>query len=82
MLWNERFASKKEEIRPFIQMKGKDVYKFVMTVIPPKLDELMQIVKGPDFPTGAMILGKEGIKEAIKFSCTSKLSQALHTLMR
>ena len=30
-----------EEIKPFIQMKGKDVYKFVMTVIPPKLEELM-----------------------------------------
>ena len=27
-------------------------------------DELLQIVKGPDFPTGAMILGREGIKEA------------------
>ena len=29
-------------------------------------DELMQIIKGPDFPTGGMILGKEGIKEAYK----------------
>ena len=28
------------------------------------IDELMGIIKGPDFPTGAMILGKEGIKEA------------------
>ena len=27
-------------------------------------DELMEIVKGPDFPTGALILGKEGIKQA------------------
>ncbi|MGN1299068.1 MAG: DNA gyrase subunit A [Candidatus Scatovivens sp.] len=27
-------------------------------------EQLMQIVKGPDFPTGAMILGREGIKEA------------------
>ncbi len=27
-------------------------------------DELMQYIKGPDFPTGATILGKEGIKEA------------------
>ncbi|MEW5987003.1 MAG: DNA gyrase subunit A [Chloroflexota bacterium] len=26
------------------------------------VDELMQFVKGPDFPTGAMILGSEGIK--------------------
>ena len=27
------------------------------------IDELMEIIKGPDFPTGATILGKEGIKE-------------------
>ena len=27
-------------------------------------EQLMQIVKGPDFPTGALILGKEGIKQA------------------
>ena len=27
-------------------------------------EELMQIIKGPDFPTGAMILGKEGIRQA------------------
>ena len=27
-------------------------------------EELMKIIKGPDFPTGAMILGREGIKEA------------------
>jgi len=27
-------------------------------------DELIKIIKGPDFPTGALILGKEGIKEA------------------
>ncbi len=27
-------------------------------------DDLFKIIKGPDFPTGAMILGREGIKEA------------------
>ncbi len=27
-------------------------------------EELMEIIKGPDFPTGALILGKEGIKDA------------------
>ena len=27
-------------------------------------EELMAVIKGPDFPTGAMILGREGIKEA------------------
>ena len=28
------------------------------------IEELMQIIKGPDFPTGALILGREGIKQA------------------
>ena len=27
-------------------------------------EQLMEIIKGPDFPTGATILGREGIKEA------------------
>ena len=30
------------------------------------LDDILKIVKGPDFPTGAMILGSRGIKEAYK----------------
>ena len=29
-------------------------------------EELMAIIKGPDFPTGGMILGKDGIKEAYR----------------
>ena len=29
-------------------------------------EELMTEIKGPDFPTGALILGREGIKEAYK----------------
>ena len=29
-----------------------------------ELDDLMKIVKGPDFPTGAIILGNSGIKKA------------------
>ena len=28
------------------------------------IEELMQIVKGPDFPTGGIIMGKEGIRNA------------------
>ncbi|AYO29200.1 DNA gyrase subunit A [Biomaibacter acetigenes] len=27
------------------------------------IDDLMQVIKGPDFPTGASILGRDGIKE-------------------
>ena len=30
------------------------------------VDRLLQHVKGPDFPTGAMILGREGIREAYR----------------
>ncbi len=30
------------------------------------LEEIMQIIKGPDFPTGARILGKRGIEEAYR----------------
>ena len=30
------------------------------------LDEIMGIIKGPDFPTGATILGKSGIEEAYR----------------
>ncbi|MCI7066108.1 MAG: DNA gyrase subunit A [Butyrivibrio crossotus] len=30
------------------------------------IDELMEIIKGPDFPTGATILGKSGIEEAYR----------------
>ena len=30
------------------------------------LDEVMEIIKGPDFPTGAMILGTRGIEEAYR----------------
>jgi len=30
------------------------------------VEDLMKIVKGPDFPTGATILGKSGVKEAYK----------------
>ena len=30
------------------------------------IDELMEAIKGPDFPTGAMIMGKRGIESAYK----------------
>ena len=34
-----------DHIKPFIEMKGKDVYKFVMHTIPPKLEELLETTK-------------------------------------
>ena len=30
------------------------------------LAELMRIVKGPDFPTGGLIMGDDGIKDALR----------------
>ncbi|TMV43409.1 DNA gyrase subunit A [Paenibacillus mesophilus] len=30
------------------------------------LEQLMQVIKGPDFPTGGIIMGEEGIKEAYR----------------
>ncbi len=39
------------------------------------IDELIKIVKGPDFPTGALICGKENIRKAYK---TGRGTLALH----
>ena len=30
------------------------------------IEELMEVIKGPDFPTGATILGRRGIEEAYR----------------
>lgn len=40
----------------------------VMLIDNPEVDieDLMTVIKGPDFPTGAMIMGQEGIKSAFK----------------
>jgi DNA gyrase subunit A len=40
------------------------------------IDDLVKIVKGPDFPTGAIILGKKGAKEAYKTGRGSVLVRA------
>jgi len=42
------------------------------------IDELSRIVKGPDFPTGAIILGKKGAKDAYKTGRGSVLVRATH----
>ena len=31
-----------------------------------EIDELLEIIKGPDFPTGATILGRRGIESAYR----------------
>ena len=38
------------------------------------LDDLMQFIKGPDFPTGGMILGAEALRNALKTSGMTPLS--------
>ena len=40
------------------------------------LDELMKVIPGPDFPTGGMILGAQGIREAYETGRGSIIMQA------
>jgi DNA gyrase subunit A len=42
------------------------------------IDDLCKIVKGPDFPTGATILGKKGAREAYRTGRGSVLVRATH----
>ncbi|MCB6416579.1 DNA gyrase subunit A [Faecalimonas umbilicata] len=52
----------------------KEVIDAVVKIIDDQIDEngettmedILEIIKGPDFPTGAMILGKKGIEEAYR----------------
>ena len=39
------------------------------------IEEILEIVKGPDFPTGAEILGTRGIEEAYLHGWTGHLNQ-------
>ncbi len=41
-----------------------DALVYMLDKTDASLEELMQFVQGPDFPTGGIILGREGIKEA------------------
>lgn len=47
---------------------GEIVDSLVLLIDKPdsKIEDIMKIVKGPDFPTGAIIYGKEGIEEAYR----------------
>jgi DNA gyrase subunit A len=44
------------------------------------VDDLMRFVKGPDFPTGATILGSEGIKSAYATGKGSIVMRAVATI--
>ncbi|KPU26460.1 DNA gyrase subunit A [Caloranaerobacter sp. TR13] len=47
---------------------GEVIDGIVMMIDNPEvdIDELMEVIKGPDFPTGAIIMGQEGIKAAYR----------------
>ena len=47
---------------------GEIIDATVLRIDKPKctLDEVLEIVKGPDFPTGGVVEGKQGIKEAFE----------------
>lgn len=53
-------------LREVIQAVVKLIDNRIEEDRPTSIEELMQIVKGPDFPTGATILGKAGIEEAYR----------------
>jgi DNA gyrase subunit A len=44
------------------------------------LGELMRIVKGPDFPSGGLIMGDDGIKDAFKTGRGTVRVRAVHTI--
>ncbi len=44
------------------------------------LSELMRHVKGPDFPTGALIMGDDGIKDAYRTGRGTVRLRAVHTI--
>lgn len=47
---------------------GEVIDGVLMTIENPNVtpDELMKVIKGPDFPTGAKIMGREGIRQAYR----------------
>ncbi len=52
----------REVIGGVVKMIDNRIYEDRETTV----DELMEIIKGPDFPTGAVILGRQGIEEAYR----------------
>ena len=44
------------------------------------LSELMRVVKGPDFPTGGLIMGGDGIKDAYRAGRGTVRVRAVHTI--
>jgi DNA gyrase subunit A len=44
------------------------------------LTELMRVVKGPDFPSGGLIMGDDGIKDALRTGRGTVRVRAVHTI--
>lgn len=64
---------------------GEVIDGIVMMMDRPEItiDELNQVIKGPDFPTGGLILGREGIRKAFqtgKGSVTMRAKAQIETL--
>ncbi len=53
-------------LRETIEAVAKIIDNLVMEDRETTIEEILKIVKGPDFPTGAMIMGKAGIEEAYR----------------
>ena len=53
-------------LREVIQAVVKIIDNFIEEQRETSIEELLEIVKGPDFPTGATILGTRGIEEAYR----------------
>ena len=53
-------------LREIINAVVKIIDNHIMEDRETDIDELIEIVKGPDFPTGAKILGRQGIEEAYR----------------
>ena len=53
-------------LRETIEAVAKIIDNQVMEDRETTIEEILKIVKGPDFPTGAMIMGKAGIEEAYR----------------
>lgn len=53
-------------LREVIQAVVKMIDNRILEDRETSIEEVMQIIKGPDFPTGACILGKRGINEAYR----------------
>jgi len=64
---------------------GEVIDGIIMMIDRPEvtIDELITVIKGPDFPTGALILGREGIKRAFhtgKGSVTMRAKAQIETM--